>query len=185
MRKLTVFDMISLDGYFCDAQGDMSWAHRHDPEWDAYMSENASTDSALLFGRITYEQMAGFWPTEMGRKTAPVVAERMTAAPKIVFSRTLQKPTWNNTSVEKGDLTKVVARLKKEDGPDMALMGSGSIVAQIVAAGLIDDLTLVMSPIVLGAGRSLFEGANGRARFRPVSTRTFENGNVVLSYAPA
>lgn len=182
MRKLIVFDMVSLDGYFCDAHGDMQWAHRHDPEWMAYMNQNATLEATLLFGRITFEQMAGFWPTEMGRQMSPTVSEHMTKSEKIVFSRHLTKPKWENTVAMKGDLAKIVAKLKTEKGPDLVLMGSGSIAAQLVSE--IDELTMVMIPVVVGSGRSLFEGANGMRNFRPTATRTFENGNVVLTYAP-
>ena len=105
MRKLVVFNSTSLDGYFTDANGDMSFAHHKegDAEWDAFVAGNASGGGVLLFGRKTYELMAGFWPTPAAAQMMPVVAERMNNLPKVVFSRTLDKAAWANTKLVKED----------------------------------------------------------------------------------
>ena len=184
MRKLLVFNQITLDGYFTGENGDMSWAHKQDPEWTAFASENASGGGELLFGRVTYDMMQSFWPTPQALKTAPVVAERMNSLPKVVCSRTLEKATWNNTRVLKGDLVTEVQKLKQEPGPGLALMGSGSIVAQLTQARLIDEYQLVILPVVIGKGRTLFEGVSDKLDLKLSKTRTFQNGNVVLWYAP-
>jgi len=97
MRRLIVFNQVTVDGYFTDAKGDMSWAHKNDSEWNAFVDENASGGGELLFGRITYELMVSHWPTPDAQKNDPVVAERMNNLPKVVFSRTLDKVSWNNT----------------------------------------------------------------------------------------
>src|SRR5438105_4358563 len=97
MRKLIVFNHVSLDGFFVDANGQMNWAHKQDAEWNAFVAENASGGGELWFGRITYELMASFWPTPQAMQTMPIVAEQMNNLPKVVFSRTLDKATWNNT----------------------------------------------------------------------------------------
>ena len=81
MRKLIVFNNVTLDGYFADRNGDMSWAHRQDAEWNAFVGGNASGGGALLFGRVTYELMASFWPTPAAMERAPVVAEGMNNMP--------------------------------------------------------------------------------------------------------
>ncbi len=99
MRKLSVFNSVSIDGYFTDAHGDMSWAHRQDPGWEAFASENASGGGVLLFGRITYELMASYWPTPAALEALPVVAAQMNALPKVVFSRTLPEASWQNTEL--------------------------------------------------------------------------------------
>src|SRR5881275_1885693 len=105
MRKLLVFNNVSLDGYFKDQNGDMSWAHNQDPEWQSFASENASGGAGgeLLFGRVTYEMMLRFWPTPQAQQSLPVVAERMNNSPKIVFSKTLEHANWNNTRLVKAD----------------------------------------------------------------------------------
>ena len=84
MRKLIVFNMVSLDGFFVDSKGDMSWAHKHDAEWNAFVSGNASGSGVLVFGRITYELMASYWPTPMALQNSPIVAKGMNDMPKIV-----------------------------------------------------------------------------------------------------
>jgi dihydrofolate reductase len=134
MRKLVVFNNVTLDGYFTDRNGDMSWAHKDDPEWNAFAADNAKGGGTLLFGRITYEMMASWWPTPQAMKSMPAVAERMNNLPKVVFSRTLDKASWNNTKLVKEDIAAEVRRMKKEPGEGMAIMGSGSIVSQLARA---------------------------------------------------
>ncbi|MEP6688548.1 MAG: dihydrofolate reductase family protein, partial [Gemmatimonadales bacterium] len=160
MRRLTVFNSITLDGYFTGPNGDLRWAHSGppDPEFDAYVAGNASGDGQLLFGRITYEMMAAHWPTAEASRDTPEVAEGMNALPKVVFSRMLEKASWSNTTVVKGDLAAAVRRMKAESGPDMTILGSGSIVKQLAEARLVDEYQLVVHPVVLGAGRTMFEG---------------------------
>ncbi len=184
MRRLIAFEQVSLDGYFVDANGDMSWAHKQDPEWNAFVAGNASGDAALLFGRVTYEMMASFWPTPAAIERAPAVAEGMNTMPKVVFSRTLEKASWKNTTLVKRDIAAEVRRMKKESGPDMAILGSGRIVSQLAQAGLIDEFQVVVNPVVLGKGRTLFEGVTRKLGLKLIKTRAFGNGNVVLYYEP-
>jgi dihydrofolate reductase len=185
MSKLVVFNQISLDGYFADASGDMSWAHKGDAEWNGFVADNASGGGVLLFGRVTYEMMASFWPTPAARQVNAVVAQRMTELPKVVFSRTLIKASWSNTRVVKGDIAAEVRKLKAQSGPDLVLMGSGTIVTQLTDAGLVDEFQMVLNPVVLGSGRTMFDGLRRRVDLALKTTRSFGNGNVVLSYGPA
>jgi dihydrofolate reductase len=183
MRSVSVFNAVSLDGYFTDARSDMSWAHRSDPEWVEYTSDNAKGGQAmLLFGRKTYQMMAGFWPTPEAEEQMPEVAAGINGAPKMVFSRTLREATWNNTTLVDEDPVAIIRRLKQARGPDMLLMGSGTIIALLAGAGLVDRLQLVVTPIVLGAGRTMFEGVRERLDWKLTGSRRFENGNVVLDY---
>ena len=185
MRKLTVFNHVSLDGYFQDAKSDMSWAHSADPEWNAFVEANAKGGGVLVFGRVTYELMTRYWPTEMAKQNDPIVAERMNAMPKVVFSRKLTEATWNNTRLIADDPVAAVRRLKQEDGDDMAMFGSGTIIAQLAPAGLIDTYQIVVNPLILGSGRTMFEGVAEPVRLEQTGMRAFKNGNVVLWYAPA
>jgi dihydrofolate reductase len=185
MRKLNVFDNVSLDGFFVDAKGDMSWAHKHDDEWNAFASSNASGKAALLMGRVTYEMMAAFWPTPQAAEMLPAVAAGMNASEKIVFSRTLDSASWQNTTLIKGDLVTAVTRLKQQPGPDLLILGSGSLVSQLTEARLIDGYQLVLNPVVLGRGRTLFETVKDRRPLALRKTKSFSNGNIVLWYEPA
>ena len=184
MRRVVAFEHVTLDGYFTDRNGDMSWAHNDDPEWNAFAAENAKGGGALLFGRVTYELMASFWPTPQAIKSFPTVAEGMNSMPKVVFSRTLEQASWKNTTLVKGDIAAAVRKIKNGSGPDMVILGSGSIVSQLAQAGLIDEFQIVVNPIVLGKGRTLFDGVKEKLPLKRNKTRTFGNGNVLLCYEP-
>jgi dihydrofolate reductase len=185
MPKITVFNNLSLDGYFTDAGGDMRWAHKQDLEWVAFTAENASGEGAMLFGRVTYQMMAAWWPTPAALAAFRVVADRMNGAPKYVLSRTLDTLSWQNSTLLKGDAVAAVRKLKNDDGPDIVMFGSGQIVALLTEAGLIDEYQLATAPIVLGAGRTLFEGLTKRIALKRTKTRSFENGTVFSCYEPA
>jgi dihydrofolate reductase len=185
MPKLVVYNAMSIDGYFTDGNGDMSWAHKRDPEWQAFVSENASGGGQLLFGRVTYDLMASFWPTPLAAQSNPIVVERMNNLRKFVFSTTLEKASWNNTTLLKGEVSTEVRKLKQAPGPDIVIMGSGSIVAQLADAGLIDEYQIVLNPLVVGNGRTLFEGVKRKLPMKLARSRPFGNGNIVLFYEPA
>jgi dihydrofolate reductase len=186
MPKLIVFNHVTLDGYFVDKNGDMSWAkaNHQDAEWNAFVSENASGGGVLVFGRITYELMAGFWPTPFAIENMPDIAKGMNSMPKVVFSRTLEQASWNNTTLVKGDLVAEIRKMKRESGEGMAILGSGSIVTQLAPEGLIDEYQIVVNPVVLGQGRTMFEGIKERLSLKLTKTRAFRNGNVLLCYEP-
>ncbi len=175
-----------MDGYFVDANGGMNWAHKPkpDPEWDAFVAGNATGGGVLVFGRITYDLMASFWPTPMAARNMPAVAEGMNRSEKIVFSRTMDKASWNNTRLVKTDPTAEIRKLKNEPGAGMCILGSGSIVAQLAPEGLIDEYQLVMVPVVLGKGRTIFDGVKKQLGMKLTKSRAFANGNVLLCYEP-
>jgi dihydrofolate reductase len=183
MRKLSVFNLITLDGYFTGANGDISW-HMVDDEFQELANKASNSGSTLLFGRVTYQLMASFWPTAEALKMDPVVAKGMNASPKIVFSRKLKSVDWENTRLAKGDLVAEVKKLKRGTGKGLTILGSGSIVAQLADAGLIDEYQILLNPVALGRGRSMFEGLSKKLPFKLVDSRIFKNGNVLLTYAP-
>jgi dihydrofolate reductase len=187
MRKLAVFNHVSLDGYFVDSSSSMTWAkaHHQDPEWNAFVAENASGESPLLFGRVTYQLMASYWPTPLAKQHDDGVAERMNALPKVVFSRTLDNPSWNNTKLVQTDMPGAVRQMKQESGADMVILGSGSIVSQLAQEELIDQYQIVVNPIILGKGRTMFDGLKDKLALKLTKTRAFRNGNIFLSYEPA
>lgn len=187
MRKLIVFNSISLDGYFTDEKSDMSFAHnsRPDEEFEKFVQGNSSGGGVLLFGRITYQMMASFWPTPMAAERMPEVAKHMNSLKKVVFSRTLNEASWNNTTLVKTDPAAAVRKMKTEDGPGMAVLGSGTIVKQLTDARLVDVYQVVVVPVVLGKGRTMFDGVKDRLPLTLTESRPFGNGNVVLSYSPA
>jgi dihydrofolate reductase len=184
MRKLAVFNSVTLDGYFVDLQGDMSWAHKDDAEWNDFVADNARGEAVLVFGRVTYEMMARWWPTPQALQAMPVVAERMNRLQKVVFSRTLDRASWSNTKLVKGDMVAAIRKMKQESGDDLVILGSGSIVAQLAQEGLIDEFQIALNPVALGAGRTMFAGIRERLNLKHLQTRAFTNGNVFLRYEP-
>jgi dihydrofolate reductase len=186
MAKLIVFNQISVDGYIADHNGDMSWAKsREGAEWSAFVAENASGGGTLLFGRVTYDLMRSYWPTPQAKEQMPAVAERMNNLPKIVFSRTLDKASWNNTTLVKSDIAAAVRQRKKDSAAGMAILGSGSIVSQLAQERLIDEFQMVVIPIALGKGKTMFDGMKERLPLKLLRSRTFGNGNVLLCYEPS
>jgi len=182
-RRLMVFNSVSLDGNFTDGTPDVNWAHARDEEWQKFTRENAGGDAELIFGRKTYEMMASFWPTPEATQRLPDVAASMNRMRKNVFSRSLSSVQWDNSRLVKGDLAEEVRGLKAQAGPALLIMGSGEIVSQLTQAGLIDEYQLIFVPLVLGRGRSLFEGVTTRPRLKLTKTRSFQNGNVVAWYS--
>jgi dihydrofolate reductase len=183
MRKLFVFNMTSLDGYFEGPERDISW-HRVDAEFNEYAIAMLNSVDLLLFGRVTYELMARHWPTPEVMKNDPLVAERMNNLWKVVFSRTLDRVSWHNTRLVKENIEEEIIKMKKQAGKDMALLGSGGVMTEFAQRGLIDEYRIMVNPVVLGSGNPLFKDIKEKLNLELVDTRTFGNGNVLLSYRP-
>jgi dihydrofolate reductase len=184
MRRVIAFNTVSLDGYFSGPNGDLSWAHNEDDEWRAFTDGNAKGEGTFLFGRVTYELMASFWPTPAAMKQYPVVARSMNGRQKVVFSRTLQKVTWKNTELVREAPAEMVRRMKDGSGPGMVILGSGSLVSQLAQEGLIDEFQIVVCPVAIGKGRTMFDGIRDKVQLRLVQSRVFGNGNVFVCYEP-
>jgi dihydrofolate reductase len=185
MGRLIVFESISVDGYFTDANNDLSWAHNvePDPEFNQFVANNASgKGGVMVFGRKTYEMMASFWPTENAIKTNPIVADSMNSRAKIVFSKTLKEATWNNTTLLRGDLTVEIKKLKEKS--DVVILGSGTLVARLAEDHLVDEYQMVVLPIALGSGRTMFDGMKTKMSLQLTKSHSFKNGNVFLVYHP-
>jgi dihydrofolate reductase len=184
MRKLTVFNFTTLNGFFKGADGDVSW-HKHGAEENEYAAANLKPGgNTLLFGRVTYEMMAGYWPTSEALKNDPAVAGGMNNAEKIVFSRTLKKAEWNNSTLVKGDLKDEIKKLKQTRGKDMTVLGSGSIVTQLAELNLVDEYQIMIDPVVLGSGTPIFNKINHSLDLKLTQTKIFKSGVILLCYKP-
>lgn len=183
MGKLSVFNFTTLNGYFTGPGGDISW-HRHGQEEGEYAEQGAKSESILLFGRVTYQMMASYWPTSQAKRDIPGVAEGMNRSEKIVFSKTLKKAEWENTRLLKDDLVEEVKKLKRGK-KDITVLGSGSVVTQLADAGLIDTYQIMVDPVALGIGTPLFNGLKKQLNLKLTSTRTFKSGVILLVYEPA
>ena len=184
MRKIIVFENVTLDGFMAGPNGELDWAIQDDEVTQNSKEGNDSIDT-FLFGRVTYDMMASFWPTPTGKSANPVFADALNNTPKIVFSTTLKKADWQNTEVVQ-ELTKdEILKLKQLPGENMMIFGSGTLVEQLTKLGLIDEYQLMLNPIVLGKGKPLFKDTTGRINLTLVQTKTFKSGIVLLQYQPA
>jgi dihydrofolate reductase len=183
MRKIIFQMMVSLDGYFEGPNKELDW-HFVDDEFNDYASDLLNSVDTLLFGRVTYQLMAGYWPTPTAKTDDPVIAEKMNNLPKIVFSKTLAKAEWNNTRLVKENAAGEIAKLKRQPGKDMAIFGSSDLAVNLIASGLIDEYRIFVNPVVLGSGKHLLKGLKDRFSLNLVRTKIFKSGLVMLCYKP-
>lgn len=185
MRKISVFNFLTLNGYYKGVSEDISW-HRHGPEESDFAGDAAKPKkpNSLLFGRITYEMMAAFWPSEMGMQMNAKVSEGMTNANKYVFSKTMKSASWKNTTILAGDIISETEKLKQSDGPEITILGSGTIVRQLAEQNLIDHYTFMIDPVALGEGTPVFNGLTKKLDLELIDSKAFKSGVLLVNYRP-
>ncbi len=179
MRKVIVWNMVTLDGYF---EGPKPWEiDWHEYVWgeelERFSLDQAQEVGALLFGRVTYEGMASYWSTATGE-----IAEFMNSIPKVVFSNTLETAEWNNTRLMTGSAEEEVARLKQEPGKDLFIFGSANLTGSLTSHGLVDEYRIGLNPLVLGGGTPMFKPSDQRMRLKLLEARPLQSGIVLLRY---
>ena len=185
MRKIIVSNYVSLDGFIAGPEGEIDW-FVWDEEMAKYSRDLLYSIDTLLFGRVTYELMAGYWPTASPPSEDQAIIDAMNSLPKIVFSRTLARADWTNTTLVKEINKEEILKMKQQPGMDMVIFGSGSIVSTFAQLGLIDEYRIIVNPVVLGRGKPLFKDIRDRINLRLLKTKTFSsNGNVILYYGQA
>jgi dihydrofolate reductase len=185
MGRIVVTEFMSLDGVVKDPGGSENFKHGG---WSFAMSseegmqfklDETSSSSALLLGRVTYEGFAEAWPSRDGE-----FADKFNSMPKYVVSSTLQKAEWNNSTVLKGDLAESVAKLKRDQEGDIVVHGSARLVQGLLEHDLVDELRLMLFPVVLGAGLRLFGETSDKKTLRLASSKVVGDGVLILVYAP-
>ena len=186
MGKLVVTEYISLDGVIEAPGGGEDFVHAgwtfritRGPEGDAFKLDETRNSDALLFGRVTYEGMAAVWPQMDGE-----FADLFNNLPKFVVSDTLSDASWNNTEVLTGDLRANIENVKGRFAGDIVVHGSARLVQALLELDLVDELRLMLFPIVLGSGKRLFADANSAKRLGLTSSTTVGDGIAVLTYVP-
>ncbi len=179
MRKVVMRNLVTLDGFFEGPKGwDIDW---HETVWGEELErlslEQSKEAGALLFGRITYEGMGSFWPSEKG-----AIADFMNSIPKVVFSKTLKEAKWNNSRVVNGKPEVEVAKLKRQAGKDLFIFGSANLSSTLMQHGLIDEIRLGVTPVILGRGNPLFKASPDRMRMKLIDARPTKSGCVILRY---
>jgi dihydrofolate reductase len=189
MGAVTAFVHVTIDGFFAGPRGEIDWfkAIRKDAEYDAFTHQQSQSGNTLVFGRTTHDMMKSYWPTPAAVKADPRMAEVVNRSPKLVFSRTLRSveegPNWKNIELVHDIVPADIRKRKEKAGTDFTILGSGSIVQQFANHGLLDEYALVVVPIVLGAGKPLFDGVR-QTDLDLLQSRSFQNGLTVLTYRP-
>ena len=183
MRKVIIFMMTSLDGYFESSGHELDW-HNVDHEFNEFAAKQLDEADILLFGRVTYEMMSSFWVTEQAKIIDPIVADKMNNLRKIVFSKTLIDACWNNTELIKENIDKKIKELKNMPGKSLFILGSSNLAVNLIKYGLIDEFRIMVNPVVLGNGSSLFNNLQSNLKLKLINTRSFNSGNVLLYYIP-
>ncbi|SDJ17848.1 dihydrofolate reductase family protein [Alteribacillus bidgolensis] len=189
MRKVKMINRVSIDGYFAslnEMTGGMDW-FVPDNDVDKTTHEMVKADT-LIAGKATFELFEASWPPVLCDPNAPkemkALAQELTDMRKIVFSETMKKSDWENTEFYSGDITEVVKKLKEEDGSDILIMGSGTVVQQLTKAGLIDEYVFIVTPVIASGGKQLFKEVN-QNELTFLKAKSFDSGNVLLHYAVA
>lgn len=185
MRKLVLFAHMSLDGFAGDVNGGLGFLS-YDGELQQYAEELVKTVGAPVYGKNTYELMAGYWP---GVLNDPKAGEKELAhakwvheVPKFVFSTTLESADWNNTTLISDNIEEEINKLKAQDGKDLVIFGSPGLAKNLMNLGLIDEYKLTLHPIILGQGISLFDTNSQRSNLKLLGSETLGSGVVALHY---
>jgi dihydrofolate reductase len=184
MRKAIMFNLITIDGFFEGPnKWDIGW-HQVDQEFNEFSIDQLGHAGGLIFGRVTYQGMVSYWPGPTAIQNDPQVAGLMNSIPKYVFSKTLETVDWNNTHLIKGDAVDELKKLKQQSGNDLFIFGSANLSSIFTRNRLIDEYRLIVNPVVLGKGGSVFDGLQETLKLKLVNVKTFGNGNVLLYYQP-
>jgi dihydrofolate reductase len=183
MRKLFSFMVMTLDGFTEGPNGEFDWPNVDD-EFNEFAISQINDIDTLVFGRRTYEVMASYWPTPAAVEGDPLVAGLMNSIPKVVFSKSLAEATWQNSTLVRDDSDEAISKLKDQPGKALALFGSPTLTVSLLELGLVDEVRVMVNPILLGGGTSLFTGLHDRVRLRRARTTVFSSGNVLLTYEP-
>jgi len=183
-----VFMMVTLDGFVEGEDHDLSW-HNVDQEFNDFAARQLEDDmGTLVFGRRTYELMHSYWPiaTPEDPKDA-IVKEKMNTLPKIVVSHSLDSvqegSNWKNVKLIKENIKEEIEMVKNQDGKDIAVLGSNNLCVTLLELGFLDELRIMINPVVIGKGTPLFAGIRDKKKFVLSNTRVFANGNVLLTYS--
>ena len=183
MEKLKSFKLISLNGFYKGFNEDINW-HQHGGEEAEYSVESLKSNDTLLFGRVTYEMMKSFWPTQMAYDSFPEVADGMNNSEKIVVSKTLQSTDWKNTQIINENLIERITELKKTSKKNITLLGSGKILIQLSNANLVDEYQIMIDPIFIENGEPILNNLNKNISLNLTKSKVFESGTILLCYKP-
>lgn len=177
--------MMSLDGYFEGPDHDLSW-HVVDAEFNDFAQAQMREADTILFGRKTYQLMESYWPSNVGIEDDPEVALLMNETPKVVVSNSLkdvvETDRWKHVRLIKENVREEIAKLKNEKGGDILVMASSSLCVNLLEWGLLDEIRVMINPVIIGSGTPLFHGLKEKIEFHLINERKFHSGNILLTY---
>lgn len=177
-----LFMMTTLDGYFEGQNHDISWHNAGSEEFAEFVDHQLDETDTLIFGRRTYELMASFWPSVEAKNMEPGTASRMNSLKKVVFSRNPLSTDWHNTE-SSTKVAEKIHELKGAPGKDIAVLASSNLCLTLIEEALLDEIRIMVNPLVIGSGTPLFDGIDKLRQFKLQGSRTFKSGNVLLTYS--
>ena len=185
MKKLKLQMQMTINGYVAGLDGKNEWmTWNPDAEFTEFLISLLDTSDTLLLGRKTAESIIKYWENEADQNPAHPFAKKIAALPKVVFTKTLNKSTWNNTTLAKGNLIEEIADLKKQGGKDMLVFGGAEFVSSLIKEGLIDEYHLIINPTAMGNGMTIFSSLDRIQKFTPIQSKLYSGGKTILSFKP-
>ena len=176
---------MTINGYVAGPNGENDWMTREpDDEFMAFISSHFDSSDTLLLGRKMAGEFINYWENALRKNPDTPFARQIVDTPKVVFTKTLDESTWNNTTLAKGNPAGEMAGLKKQNGKDIAVVGGAGFVSSLIKEGLIDEYHLIVNPTAIGSGMPIFNLLDGMQRFTPMDAKLYSGGKTVLSYKP-
>jgi dihydrofolate reductase len=182
MRTISSFTFLTINGFYKGINNDISW-HIHGEEGNQYSIDRLQSGNILMFGRVTYEMMFSFWPTEAAFSMFPTVAEKMNNSEKLVVSNSLHSASWQNSKIISGDIISQITQLKNTPGKNISILGSGTLITALTDAGLIDEYEFLIDPLAIGKGSPIFQNIENTLNLKFTESKVFEkSGSILLTY---
>jgi dihydrofolate reductase len=183
MRKVKLQMQMTMNGYVAGPNGKNDWmTWNPDDELITFMNSLIDSSDTLLLGRKTADSIINYWENAADKNPDTPFAKKIVDIPKLVFTKTLDKSPWNNTTLAKGDLAEEISNLKKQNGKDILVFGGAGFVSSLIKEGLIDEYHLIVNPTAIGEGMTIFNSLDRVQKFSPTQAKLYSGGKIVLSY---
>ena len=185
MRKVKLSMQMTVNGYVAGPNGENDWmTWNPDDEFLQFLNSHFDSSDTMLLGRKMADGFIKHCENEAKKNPDHTFAKKIVDTPKVVFTKTLDESTWNNTTLAKGNLAEEIADLKKQNGKDIAVIGGAGFVSSLIKEGLIDEYHLIVNPTAIASGMTIFNSLDGIQKFSPIGARLYSGGKTVLSYKP-
>ncbi len=185
MRKVKLSMQMTINGYVAGPNGENDWmTWNPDDEFMEFLNSSFDSSDTILLGRKLADGFIRFWENALDKNPDTPFAKKIVDTPKVVFTKTLDKSTWNNTTLAKGNLAEEIASLKEQTGKDILVIGGAGFVSSLIKEGLINEYHLIINPTAISSGLTIFESLDRIQKFSPLQSKLYSGGKTVLSYKP-